>query len=833
MALLAVLLPAWGLTSEWYEGRLLEDRRAHVQHELLPYAISLTQSVHRRFELLEGLRALYIHEALDEQHDPASVRAVLETYTARLAGSVDGVSAVAVASQGKQDLWVARDESGWESVRHDRVQDDGGKARSGTSPLVPSDQISVSCPVSSSGSAGSTCTATLPLGQDDAFEWRVSAQLDIATIMDEIRPRERHLGIEMALRDDSGQILFGEAAVFEEQPIFHSIELSGVSWELAAIPEGGWDHVVEEPRLVFRAFGLMIVGLVVGLAYSAISRQATLTAAVEERTREIASAANELKRDVERRRRAEKALQETRGALAALLSNLPGMAYRCRADPDRTMEFVSEGCLDLTGYQPSELITNRKVSYAELIDPDVRAAILDRIQVALHDGRPFRLTYRITTAEATEKWVTEHGRGVCSPNGEVLAIEGFITDMTEPILAYQTLEKQVTEHTRQLTALYDVTSLTSASPDLETLLDDSLDRILAVVGSEVGLIHLFDEGRLHLAASRGLSAMGREAVNPDTGESGLAGWVLHHDKPLTVRNVQTDSRAPAALRILGPRAYTGVPVHSKRTVLGVLGVVHGLNRPLGAEEVALLSAIGDQLGVAVENARLLAQVQGKAILEERQRLARELHDSATQSVYSLTLLAEAGSRVAGAGNLARAQHYLRRLSETAQQALREMRLLVYELRPLALEQEGLVGALQQRLDAVERRAGVDAELLVEGVSDLDPAAEDGLYWIAQEALNNALKHSGATSIRVRIRALDQVVDLEVVDTGKGFDLNTASRRGGMGLVSIRQRAEQLGASLAILSSPGSGTAVRVSMALRVATRVPRDDQEAASLAEVS
>ncbi len=113
-------------------------------------------------------------------------------------------------------------------------------------------------------------------------------------------------------------------------------------------------------------------------------------------------------------------------------------------------------------------------------------------------------------------------------------------------------------------------------------------------------------------------------------------------------------------------------------------------------------------------------------MAERQRLARDLHDSVTQSLYSLTLLAEAGRRQAAMGDLGRTQRHLERLGETAQQALREMRLLVYELRPLELEAAGLASALQQRLESVERRAGVQARLLVEGEVDLPAAVEEEL-----------------------------------------------------------------------------------------------------------
>jgi PAS domain S-box-containing protein len=211
----------------------------------------------------------------------------------------------------------------------------------------------------------------------------------------------------------------------------------------------------------------------------------------------------------------------------------------------------------------------------------------------------------------------------------------------------------------------------------------------------------------------------------------------------------------------------------------------------------------------------LAEAHARAALEERQRLARELHDSVTQSLYSLTLLAEAGRRLAAAGDLERVAHYVGRLGETAQQALKEMRLLVYQLRPLALETVGLAGALQHRLDAVEKRGGVQARLEVHGVADLPPGVEADLFRVAQEALNNALKHAGASAVTVSLCAGDGVVGLEIADNGRGFDL-AAADGGGLGLTSMRERLEKLGGTLVVASQPGDGTRILA----RVRTETP-------------
>lgn len=199
----------------------------------------------------------------------------------------------------------------------------------------------------------------------------------------------------------------------------------------------------------------------------------------------------------------------------------------------------------------------------------------------------------------------------------------------------------------------------------------------------------------------------------------------------------------------------------------------------------------------------------QAITAERNRLARDLHDSVTQSLYSLTLLAEAGQRMVTARDLQQIEGNQTRLGDIAQQALQEMRLLVYELRPVALERQGLIGALEQRLETVERRAGIQARIRVQGQIDLPRDVEEELYRIAQEALNNSLKHTQASMVDLTLEADGDSVTLKVFDDGQGFDPQAMSDRGGLGLVSMQERAERIGGRLAIHSTPRDGTTIVV------------------------
>jgi signal transduction histidine kinase/ligand-binding sensor domain-containing protein len=380
------------------------------------------------------------------------------------------------------------------------------------------------------------------------------------------------------------------------------------------------------------------------------------------------------------------------------------------------------------------------------------------------------------------------------------------------------LESQVNDRTKELAALNAVAAVVSHSLNLQEILSSALDKTLEVIGTEAGGIYLLQEDTqiLIIAAHEGLSAQFVAEIDNLTVGEGFSGQVAETGEPLVVQDISADPRLTrSAARESGFHALGIVPLLSRANVVGTLFVVTHGRREFSPQDVELLAAIGAPIGVAVENARLYEQAQQVAVVEERQRLARELHDSITQSLHSSALLAEAGQRLASVGDLERTRHYLARLGDISHQALKEMRLLVYELRPLALRQVGLVGGLQQRLDAVERRAGVDARLVVIGGDpgerqgvELPADVEEALYRIAQEALNNALKHGQPSSVTVTLQ-IEGRVELEVTDDGTGFDaVATPGGAGGIGLISMRERADKVGGTLTVHSAPGEGTTIK-------------------------
>jgi signal transduction histidine kinase len=256
-------------------------------------------------------------------------------------------------------------------------------------------------------------------------------------------------------------------------------------------------------------------------------------------------------------------------------------------------------------------------------------------------------------------------------------------------------------------------------------------------------------------------------------------------------------------------ALLSVPLVIEDEGYGGITLYYRQAREFSQEEIQLATSVADQAALAIENARLRGQAEQAAAFAERSRLARELHDSVTQSLYSITLYSEAVARMLTAGAGSEAVEHLRELRATAQEALREMRLLIFQLSPPALDKGDLAGALQMRLDAVEARGGLNVDLRVQGTEQLQPLVRQELYQIAQEALNNALKHARAKAVRVLLDFQESATRLEVSDDGGGFEPEEARRGGGAGLRGMRERAQAIGGTLRVESSPGKGTRVSV------------------------
>ena len=322
----------------------------------------------------------------------------------------------------------------------------------------------------------------------------------------------------------------------------------------------------------------------------------------------------------------------------------------------------------------------------------------------------------------------------------------------------------------------------------KTVLEQVLDIVCTEAQSLIGatgsaILLLTDQAWLEVKHRLGKPLA---AVEPVPVDGSLAGQVVRQGAPVLLNDPALFEQAQVYQWPTDLTALLAVPLHVNGGVIGVLDVV---NKAGGftEEDVPVMSLFANQAAMAIEHARLQQQAEQLAVLAERQRLARELHDSVTQSLYSVTLYANAAALALAAGKQDVTAGYLQELQETAQEGMRDMRLLIFQLHPPVLEAEGLVAALQARLAAVEGRAGVQIEFRVERERRLPIAIETELYWIAQEALNNVRKHAVARHVTVHLHFTAATICLEVLDDGVGFDPGAVpvARQGGLRTIAER------------------------------------------------
>lgn len=383
------------------------------------------------------------------------------------------------------------------------------------------------------------------------------------------------------------------------------------------------------------------------------------------------------------------------------------------------------------------------------------------------------------------------------------------------------LEQRVRERTEALQRLaIQLETSAQVSRQVTSILtiDSLLDRVTQLIAGSFGyygvLVYLLDSEAKQLinrAHNRPVSLV--ERVIPISIES-LNAEAVRTNEAVLVDDVTEEPRFLPDADYPDVRSELVIPLRVGSRVIGTLDLMSTTRNGFQTDDVLTAQSLADQIAIAIENARLYEQSRALAVLEERNRLAREFHDALNQSLYSMVLFSGAAQAEAARVGGSSLQHYLTRIESMAQQALKEMRLMIYEMRPKVLEDKGLVAALQQRLDAVEASAGLDVDLVATGSLDLPSPVEEALYRIVQESLNNTLKHASATSVRVTLCRQGDNIEVGIVDNGVGFDPTAMGTSAGLGLKNIRERASQLGADLRIESAPGAGTQVTLSLALR-------------------
>jgi len=388
-------------------------------------------------------------------------------------------------------------------------------------------------------------------------------------------------------------------------------------------------------------------------------------------------------------------------------------------------------------------------------------------------------------------------------------ILGVVRDVSARMHAEQMLRQQVEVHAVEQATLLEISQTLAAGLELKpSLILDQLHMLIDYTHAE--LFELQDSTLIALAMN---GTSGWEQLTPfhiQMEDPTTAATLLSAHQPYRIADVwSADPRAQFIRTLLnshvtllkGVRAWMWIPMSVKGHVMGGISIAHT------AHDADLALTIANQAAITMVNAQLYENAQSLAKLQERQRLAQELHDAVNQSLFSAGLIAEVLPRL-WEQNPDEGRRSLEDLRRLTRGALAEMRGLLAELRPAVLTGTELGDLLRQLGNALTGRTNIPASVTVVGQGSLPPDVQVALYRLCQEALSNVAKHSMASHVTIQLQYDPGAVELNICDDGRGFDIGRAPS-GRSGLSMMRERAEAIGATLSIMSEPGHGTTIAV------------------------
>jgi signal transduction histidine kinase len=291
----------------------------------------------------------------------------------------------------------------------------------------------------------------------------------------------------------------------------------------------------------------------------------------------------------------------------------------------------------------------------------------------------------------------------------------------------------------------------------------------------------------------------------------FADLTLKNRQVVMIEDIKNDPRVPPSLQKIDLDCLLLLPLmvqaSEETRPVGFMFLGRREKPVFSQDEIVRVTTISDQIATLVDSDR---RRKLAITLSERQRILRDLHDSVSQKLYGLVTLTEAAQAALEAESPMNPSEILSRIGENARQAVKEMRLFLFQMQPIDIEKEGLISVLHHRLAAVEGRADIRARLLSDENVFLTKDKEVALYFIAQEALNNVLRHARAKSVLITVKQGKRNVILRIQDDGIGFDPKKVER-GGMGLSNMKERALQINGKLNILSKPGQGTKIVITV----------------------
>ncbi len=462
----------------------------------------------------------------------------------------------------------------------------------------------------------------------------------------------------------------------------------------------------------------------------------------------------------------------------------------------------------LHGYAHKDFIGS---SPAAFMHPDSHAQFAEWTET-VRAGNMFEATVVHMRQDGTPFTVEVRGTG-CTYQDR-LCLLCVVRDVSQRVQAEKLLRQQVAAHTREQFTLLEISQTLASALELKPgLILDQLQMIIEYTHAVLFALEGLDLVALAVRGPQQLEQAMPLRVHLHV--PATLATLLNGHQPQRIANVWSDDPAAQFLRSLlndqaavllaGAKAWMWVPLAVKDRGIGGIGVVHAEPDAFTAHHANLASTVANQAAIAMVNAQLYEQAQTLATLQERQRLAQNLHDAVNQSLFSASLIAEVLPRL-WERNPDEARQSLEDLRRLTRGAMAEMRGLLAELRPLVLTDSELGNLLHQLGDALTGRTNIPVTVTITEKGSLPAEVQVAFYRLCQEALNNIAKHAMASQVVINLQYNAGSVELHILDNGQGFDLAHIPS-GHYGLSMMRERANAIGAFLSVASQPGYGSEI--------------------------
>jgi PAS domain S-box-containing protein len=512
-------------------------------------------------------------------------------------------------------------------------------------------------------------------------------------------------------------------------------------------------------------------------------------------------------RDITERKKTEQALKQSERLYRAVIEQAIENIFLIDVETRRIVE-SNTAFREALGYTEEEL---QRMTLYDIVAADRESVDLN-LQRTLEEGRALVGERRYRRKDGTLMDVEVGGSIILRDGRETLV--GVAHDITERARAQRLLEERVA-------TLSGIAGELILERPTEAVLGNLAESVvnastavacgIVLIGEREDAPYLFGSHGLPEGYTRGL----QEAYRAGARSPNLEAFRSH--QPVLVSDLRAYILADPLyspvhrfMREVPWDVTYSLPLVSRSRAMGSVFFCFLPGGEPEEDEKIFLRAVADGAAVAVENARLLSEARGKAALEERQKLARELHDSVSQALYGISLGVETARELLP-DTPERAAEPLEYASTLAEAGMTEMRALIFELRPESLEKEGLVAAIEKQAAAVQARHGIRVEATLCEEPEASLEVKESLYRIAQEALHNTVKHARAANAEVKLEEDPEEITLQISDDGAGFDAR-GDFPGHLGLNSMRERASRQGGTLEVASEPGRG--------VRIVARIP-------------